>query len=107
MVINWYTIITEDVDLLSNFLTTLHSCLQSKNLWNPLIVDDTFYIFSKLRIFQILRVGIDWIHGRITFLIGTLLFQTIEATSHLFRTLCLVEKYGGATNLINEITYVK
>ena len=45
----------------------------------------TFDILFKFRIFDIFWIRINRIHSRITFLIGTVLFQCIETTGYLFR----------------------
>ena len=87
MIIHWHTVITQDVDLLGNLLTTLHTSLQIEHLRNPLIVDFLGDVFCKFWIFQILGIRVDWIHGRITLLVRTVLFQSVEATSHLLRVL--------------------
>jgi len=80
-----YTIVTKNIDLLGNLFTTLQTCFQFIDLTNPFTVDVLFDVCFKFRIFDIFRIRIDRIHSRITFLIGTVLFQSIETTCYFLR----------------------
>ena len=44
-------------------------------------------ILSELGVFEVLRVGVDGVDGRITLLVGALLFEGIEAASYFLRAL--------------------
>ena len=80
-----YAVVTEDIDLFGNFLTAQHTSLDLVHLVDPGRRDMTRNIFLEFGIFQILGITVDRVHGRITFTVGTLLFQSIETTGHFLR----------------------
>ena len=45
-------------------------------------------IFLEFGIFQIFRITVDGVHCRITFTVGTFLFQSVETTGYLLRIFC-------------------
>ena len=79
------TVITQDVDLFGNLFTTLQAVFDFVHLTNPFTIDMSFDIFLKFRIFDVFRIRINRIHGRITFLVGAVLFKSIETTSYFLR----------------------
>ena len=83
MIFYRYTIITQNINLFGNFLTTQQPSLDFVHLANPFAVNTFGYIFLKFRIFQIFRIRINRIYCRITFSIGTFLFQSIKTTGYL------------------------
>ena len=84
MIFYRHTVITQDVDLLGNFLTTLQTRFDLIHFTDPFVVDVFGNVCLKFRIFDIFRIRVDRIHSRIALLIGTILLQRIETTSYLF-----------------------
>ena len=80
-----HTVVTKDINLFGNLLTTLQTGFEFIHLTNPFIIDMTFDIFFKFRIFDIFRIRINRVHSRITFLISTVLLQSVETTGHFLR----------------------
>ena len=78
-----YTIVTKNIDLLGNLFTTLQTGLDFIYLPDPFTVDMFGDICFKFRIFDVFGIRIDRIHCRITFLVGTILFECIKTTGHL------------------------
>ena len=82
-----HTVVTQDVDLLGNLLTTLQTGLDFIHLANPLTVDVLGDILFKFRVFYIFGIRVNRVYGRITLLVGTVLLKGIEAACHLLRIL--------------------
>ena len=87
MIIDGHAVVAQDVDLLGNLLTALHTRLEPHNLRYPLLVDVLFDILCELGILEVLRVRVDGVDSRVALLVGTVLFECIEATGNLLRTL--------------------
>ena len=87
MVVQRYTIIPEDVDLLRNLLTTDEPLLEFAHLLDPSCTYTLGDIVCELRVLQILRIAINRIDGWVTLAVGTLLLQGIEATCYLLGVL--------------------
>ncbi|EJX09862.1 hypothetical protein EVA_02030 [gut metagenome] len=83
MIFHGYTVISQDIDLFGNFLTTLQTRLDFIHLANPVSIDTLSDVILKFRIFYVFGIGINGVYSRITFSISTVLFQSIEAASHL------------------------
>ena len=86
VVIYRHTVVTEDVDLLLDLFTTLQIGLHVVDHRQPVFVNQAGDIFLKLRVFHIFGVRVDGVHSRVTFAVGTSLFQSVEATCHFLRT---------------------
>ena len=83
MILHRYAIVTQDINLLGNLLSSQKACLEFVHFRCPFAINALRYIFFKLGIFDILGIRIYRVHGRITFLVRTVLLQRIEATRHL------------------------
>ena len=86
VVIYRYTVITKDVDLLLDLFTALQIGLHVVDHRQPVFVNQAGDIFLKLRVFHIFGVRVDGVHSRVTFAVGTSLFQSVEATCHFLRS---------------------
>ena len=82
MVFHRYTVITQNIDLFRNFLTALQAGLHFIHFANPFTVDAFGYIILKFGIFDIFGIRINWIYGRITLLIRTVLLKSVETTGY-------------------------
>ena len=85
VVFHRYTVITQNVNLLGDFLTTLQAGFQFIHLADPFVIDMLLDIFFKFRIFDIFGIRVNRVHGRIAFLVGTILFQCVETAGYLLR----------------------
>ena len=83
VILHRYAIVTQDINLLGNLLSSQKACLEFVHFRCPFAINALRYIFFKLGIFDILGIRIYRVHGRITFLVRTVLLQRIEATRHL------------------------
>ena len=86
VVIYRHTIVTKDVDLLLNLFTALQVRLHIVDHRQPVFVNQIRDIFLKLRVFHIFGVRVDGVHSRVTFAVGTSLFQSVETTCHFLRS---------------------
>ena len=86
VVIYRHTVVTEDVDLLLYLFTALQIGLHVVDHRQPVFVNQTGDIFLKLRVFHIFGVRVNGVHSRVTFAVGTSLFQSVEATCHFLRS---------------------
>ena len=87
VIIYWYTVVTQDIDLLLDLLTTLQVGLHIVHLAEPLAIDEIGDILLKHRILDKLRIRVDWVHSRVTLAVSTRLLQCVEAASHFLSTL--------------------
>ena len=86
VIVNRYTVVAEDVDLLLYLFTTKEESLHLVDHTNPVAFDFSFDIFFKFRVFDIFRVAIDRVNSRVAFAVGAVLFECVEATRNLFST---------------------
>ena len=87
MVVYGHTVIAQNVNLLGNLLASLQAGLYLVHLAQPFAVDALGDVVLKLWIFDVLRIGINGIDGRITFLVRTVLLQRVKATGHFLGVL--------------------
>ena len=73
MVLYGDTVITEDIDLLSDLLATLHACLDLVYLVEPIRAKVCRYVLLKLGVLNILRVAVDRVDSGVALTISTLL----------------------------------
>ena len=86
MIVNRYTVVTEDVDLLLYLFTTKEESLHLVDHTNPVAFDFSFDILFEFRIFDIFRVAIDRVYSRVAFAVGTVLLKCVEATRNFLST---------------------
>ena len=87
VVIHRHTVVTQDVDLLRDFLAAQHTRLHLVYHAEPFGRDVLRDIGFKLGVLQVFRIAVDRVDGRVTLAVSTCLLKGVETTCHLFRVL--------------------
>ena len=67
------------MDLFVGVLTFSDDIFCLGDLVHPTLLNLVVEVCYDFRVFEVFRVGINWVDGRITFLVGAVLRQAIEA----------------------------
>ena len=73
MVIKRHPVVPKNIDLLRDLLTTDEPLLEFTHLINPSSPYSLSNIVCELRVFEILRIAIDWVNRRIALAVCTFL----------------------------------